>query len=172
MSQIDNISLDRIQTAHPILRSELMEGFKEMSAIMPDDYKLRLSYVLRTFKEQNELFDQGRNKLFDGNGKRVGIVTWARGGQSYHNYGLAFDFCILRDYDGNGTFEAVDWAEKRYSKQIVNYFKLKKWEWGGDFSQGKKDFPHFQKTFGLSVNELYAKYMTCDFITGTTYVNI
>ena len=172
MSQLDRITLDRIQTAHPILRSKLTDQFKEMSAMLPDSYMLRFSHVLRTFKEQNELFEQGRTKLFDNKGKRLGIVTWARGGSSYHNYGLAFDFCLLKDADGNGTFESVDWTERRYSKEIVKYFKEDGGEWGCDFPKWKEDYPHFQKTYGLRVNDLYAKYMTCDFIAGTTYVNI
>ncbi|WP_206781644.1 M15 family metallopeptidase [Priestia endophytica] len=45
---------------------------------------------LRTFAEQNALYEQGRTKP----GK---IVTNARGGQSIHNYGLAFDIAVFDD---------------------------------------------------------------------------
>ena len=169
---LDKISIDRIAKAHPELRESLLQEFTEASGLLPDGYRLRFTQVLRTIAEQNELYAQGRSKLFDNSGKRLGVVTWARGGQSYHNYGLAFDYCILRDLDSNGTFETVDWTEKRYSKEIVKYFKAAGWEWGGDFSKGKEDYPHFQKSFGYRVNTLYAKYMACDFIKGTQYINI
>src|SRR4051812_45095106 len=43
---------------------------------------------LRTWKEQDALYEQGRTKP----GK---IVTKAKGGQSYHNFGLAVDIVLL-----------------------------------------------------------------------------
>lgn len=55
---------------------------------------------LRTFAEQNELYKQGRTK-------KGPVVTYARGGQSYHNYGLAVDLC----FHGKSPFgEEHDWA--------------------------------------------------------------
>ena len=74
--------------------------------------------------------------------------------------------------DGNGTFETVDWNERRYSTEIVKYFKSVGWQWGGDFPEGKKDFPHFQRTYGYPVRELFGKYMASDFIEGTRYVKL
>jgi peptidoglycan L-alanyl-D-glutamate endopeptidase CwlK len=38
--------------------------------------------------------------------------------------------------------------------EIVGIFKRYGWEWGGDWRF--KDDPHFQKTFGKSINELLA----------------
>ena len=46
--------------------------------------------TLRTAREQNELYAQGR-------GKPGLVVTNAKGGQSAHNYGLAFDCCPMRN---------------------------------------------------------------------------
>lgn len=43
----------------------------------------------RSFKEQDELYKQGRTK-------KGNIVTYARGGESYHNYGLAIDFALQK----------------------------------------------------------------------------
>jgi len=42
----------------------------------------------RSIEEQNALYAQGRTR--SGN-----IVTNAKGGYSYHNFGLAIDFCIF-----------------------------------------------------------------------------
>lgn len=55
---------------------------------------------MRTIAEQNELYKQGRTKK----GK---VVTWVRGGSSYHNYGLAVDFA----FHGKSPYaESHDWA--------------------------------------------------------------
>jgi peptidoglycan L-alanyl-D-glutamate endopeptidase CwlK len=82
-------------------------------------------------------------------------VTNAKGGKSYHNYGLAIDICLildgkeaswdtLKDYDGD---KVADWME------AVAIFKTRGWEWGGDF-KSIKDAPHFQKTFGFTTTKL------------------
>ena len=40
--------------------------------------------------------------------------------------------------------------------KVVNFFKSKGYQWGGDFKTFK-DKPHFQKTFGNSTNDLKSK---------------
>jgi peptidoglycan L-alanyl-D-glutamate endopeptidase CwlK len=37
------------------------------------------------------------------------IVTHARGGQSYHNFDLAFDILLLIDEKGTGKFNKASW---------------------------------------------------------------
>lgn len=92
----------------------------------------------RSKEEQDKLYAKGRTE--EGN-----IVTYSKGGQSYHNYGLAIDFAIqLKDgrviwdmkYDGNNNNQS-DWME------VVDIAKNLGFEWGGDW-QGFKDYPHFQ----------------------------
>ncbi|MGG3958436.1 M15 family metallopeptidase [Bhargavaea massiliensis] len=97
---------------------------------------------LRTVEEQNELYAQGRTKP----GK---IVTNAKGGYSYHNYGLAFDFAIL-NADGS-----VNWNIDEKWKRVGALGKSLGLEWGGDWPSFK-DYPHFQYTFGLSLADLRA----------------
>jgi peptidoglycan L-alanyl-D-glutamate endopeptidase CwlK len=83
-------------------------------------------------------------------------VTNAKGWQSIHNYGLAFDIVLLYDNDGNGTFEEASWSMIRdFDKdskadwmEVTNLFKSRGWEWGGDW-KSFKDAPHFQMTFGF-----------------------
>ncbi|MFB5663894.1 M15 family metallopeptidase [Alteribacillus sp. HJP-4] len=103
----------------------------------------------RSAEEQNELFAEGREST-DG-----GIVTYAEGGSSYHNYGLAVDFALRLDdgqivwdteRDDNDNGEA-DWME------VVEIAKDLGFEWGGDW-QGFSDYPHLQMDFGLSLEEL------------------
>lgn len=138
----DQISLDRILTFHPNLRDRLKEWYLEANnKLLPKGYRLRITHVYRSIKEQDDLYAQGRTK-------KGSIVTNAKGGQSIHNYGLAFDFVILRDLDSNGTFETADYTVNDYWKKIAAFFKSKGFTWGGDF-KSFKDAPHVEYSKGL-----------------------
>lgn len=146
----DQVTIDRIETAHPKLREELKYLYMECNnKIVPKYKRLRFTHVLRTYAEQDELYAIGRTKP----GKKV---TNAKGGFSYHNFGLAFDIVILEDKDKNGTFESADFIVDDLWKKIAAFFKSHGWEWGGDWKT-LKDYPHFQKTFSYSTAQLRAK---------------
>jgi len=101
------------------------------------EIKLRVTQGLRTFAEQDDLYAKGRTAP----GK---IVTNAKGGQSYHNYGLAVDVVEIRN--GQAIWDK-NWST--ISKiGIRNGF-----EWGGNF-KSIPDNPHFQMTLGYSIPEL------------------
>ncbi len=143
-----DISLARIELLHPRLRKEAKEIYQKINnELLKGSAKVRFTQTLRTIAEQNELYAIGRSKP----GK---IVTHARGGDSYHNYGLAIDICLIldekevswdtkADYDRDGI---ADWIE------VVQVFKSYGWQWGGDWNFSDK--PHFQKTFGRSIQQL------------------
>ena len=132
---MDQLTIDRIATAHPKIREELKNYYIECNNKLPKGVRLRFAYVYRSIEEQNKLYNQ-RPK-----------VTNAKGGQSIHNYSLAFDYVIMLDKDNNGTFETIEWSlASPYHKVVVDYFKSKGYEWGGDWKF--KDAPHFQKAFG------------------------
>ena len=145
----DSITLARIELLHPILRAEAKEIYNAIQrSLEKSRAAVRFTQTLRTIAEQDALYAQGRTKP----GK---IVTWAKGGQSYHSYGLAIDICLIidgkeaswditKDFDKDGI---SDWME------IVSIFKSRGWEWGGDWEK-KKDYPHFQKTFGKTPTKL------------------
>ena len=141
---MDKITLQRIEKAHPIIREELKEQYIEINNKLPKGVRLRFSSVYRSISEQDELF------------KKRPKVTNAKGGQSIHNYGLAFDIVILFDKDNNGTFESASWSQDQYWMQVVVYFKSKGYEWGGDW-KSFKDAPHFEKTFGNTWKTLKEK---------------
>lgn len=149
----DQKTLERIQLLHPKVRREAMDIYAEISKALTGDAICRYAFTLRTIAEQNALYAQGRTKP----GK---IVTNAKGGLSYHNYGLAVDIVLLVDKDNNDTFESAVWDvktdfdgdRKADWMECVNIFKQFGWEWGGDWKF--TDPPHFQKTFGKSVREL------------------
>ena len=163
---MDKISLSRISLLHPKLVSEAINILEEVDEALSGKAFCRITQTLRTFKEQDDLYAQGRTKP----GK---IVTNARGGQSNHNYGLSCDFCLIvngkeiswdtkKDYDGDLI---ADWME------VVAVFKKYKWSWGGDW-RTFVDLPHVEKTFGYSTSQLLEKYNKKDFISGTTYLNL
>jgi peptidoglycan L-alanyl-D-glutamate endopeptidase CwlK len=149
----DQKTLERIQLLHPKLREEALTMYDEIVAALTGTAACRFSYTLRTFAEQDGLYAQGRTKP-------GAIVTKAKGGQSYHNYGLAIDIVLLVDKDKNGTFETASWDVKTDFdgdgksdwQEVVTIFKRYGYEWGGDWKFN--DAPHFQKTFGKSVAEL------------------
>lgn len=159
---MDNITLERINLLHPKLRDEANEIYKEICAALTGRAFCRFAFTLRTFAEQDALYAQGRTKPGH-------IVTKAKAGLSYHNYGLAIDIVLIidgkeaswdmkTDFDGDRT---ADWSE------IVNIFKQYGWQWGGDWTF--KDNPHFQKTFGKSVRDLLSLYDTKK-VDGHNYV--
>ena len=143
---MDKITIDRIKTAHPKIKDELNVYYTECNNMLPKGVRLRFSHVYRSPKEQDALFNQKPK------------VTNAKGWQSIHNYGLAFDYVILLDKDNNGTFESVDWdVDNEYHKIVISYFKSKGYEWGGDWRKFP-DYPHFQKSFGFDWKTLKARH--------------
>lgn len=180
MGKIDDISLQRIQTLHPAERTSVEAMYREACSKLSGNAMLRLAYTLRTFSEQDGLYAQGRTVLFDKAGNRLGIVTNAKGGQSYHNYGLAIDIVLLVDKDNNGTYEAASWdSAKDFDNdkvadwmEVVAIFKKYGWAWGGDWKGKLVDKPHFEKTHGLTVKECLARHNKKDFVPGTTYIRL
>lgn len=105
---------------------------------------------LRTWEEQDALYAKGRTLAPLG---KQYIVTKAKGGQSFHNFGLAFDIVVL-DSVGKADWDVAHPSWKR-SAEIGKSLGL---EWGGDW-KSFKDLPHFQYIGDLTqarCRELYA----------------
>jgi len=152
-----------IATLHPDIREDVAKGVEKADLLLTGFAKMIIVQSLRTFPEQDALYAQGRTKA----GPRV---TKAKGGQSYHNYGLAIDFCLqlkgkdiswdtVKDWDGDGV---PDWNE------VVKIFEALGFKWGKAFN----DLPHLEKTFGFNWRQLLVKYNAKEFITGTNYVKL
>jgi peptidoglycan L-alanyl-D-glutamate endopeptidase CwlK len=133
--------------------------YDEIVGALTGSAACRFAYTLRTFAEQDGLYAQGRTKPGS-------IVTNAKGGQSYHNYGLAIDIVLLIDKDKNGSFESASWDVKSdFDKdgkadwlEAVQIFKRYGYEAGIDWKF--IDAPHFQKTFGYSIKQLQQLFQT------------
>jgi peptidoglycan L-alanyl-D-glutamate endopeptidase CwlK len=169
----DKVTLDRIKLLHPSLVNEVEFIYKaQIVPALSGRAICRFAFTLRTFKEQDDLYAQGRTKLFDSAGHRLGIVTKAKGGQSYHQYGLALDIVLILDSKTASWDQTIDFDKDGKSDwmEVVEIFKKNKWEWGGDWRF--KDTPHFQKIGTHTWQDLLAKYNAKDFIPGTQYVKL
>lgn len=179
----DLISIERIKDLHPKIRAGITTGIETAEEKLGQYAAVRIVQGFRSFSEQNALYAIGRT--VKGFGAKPGlpmghIVTKAKGGQGYHNYGLAIDFALLYDKDKNGTLENLSWdlladlnrdGEADW-KEVVDSFKALAFEWGGDWTGGLVDNPHIQMTFGYSWQSLLEKYNKFQFIPGTKFVNI
>lgn len=148
LEQVKGKSTAHLASLHPVVLAAA-------TALIGRCYKRNIPILitqgLRTIAEQDTLYAQGRTKP-------GAVVTNARGGYSYHNYGLAVDFALLLPNgssvswdmcrDGNNNLIA-DWQE------VVLEAKALGFEWGGDWSSFK-DYPHFQMAFGLTLTQLRA----------------
>jgi peptidoglycan L-alanyl-D-glutamate endopeptidase CwlK len=130
----------RLAGLHPILatRGRSMIDLCGHAAVA-----LLVTQGLRTYAEQDALYAQGRSAP----GK---IVTYARGGESYHNFGLAFDVVVL-DALGKADWDSGHpaWATAAEIGQSVGL------EWGGSWKK-LKDLPHYQYTAELDLKECRA----------------
>lgn len=133
----DAVSESRIKKLHPAVQNKVRQF---INIAEKEGIKLRVTDGFRTFKEQDELYAKGRTKP----GK---IVTNAKGGQSYHNYGLAVDVVPMV----NG------WPN--YNDDYIRISQIGKslgFTWGGDFAS-IKDKPHFHYDFGFRIADLQNK---------------
>lgn len=87
--------------------------------------------ALRTYEEQRRLYLQGR--VTPG-----AVVTNAKAGESYHNFGLAFDFAVIKNGRAVWNQNHPDW------RAFVAICKDLGLDWGGDW-RSIKDYPHLQQ---------------------------
>jgi peptidoglycan L-alanyl-D-glutamate endopeptidase CwlK len=108
---------------------------------------------LRSWAQQSALYAQGRTK----HGK---IVTMAKAGSSFHNYGLAIDFGIFKG--GKYLDETNPLLATAIYRDIAKIAKEQGMEWAGDWKKFTET-PHFQWTNGYTLAGLRAKMPTVNF---------
>ena len=113
---------------------------------------VRIISGTRTYAEQDALYRQGRN------GNTLQKVTNAKGGQSNHNFGIAWDIGLFE----NGKYITNDSKYKAIPAMVLQ--QMPELEWGGNWITFK-DFPHYQlKAVSESVTDVRGL-----FESGTTY---
>ena len=170
---IDQISHQRIQLLHPKIRQEVGDLLDFVNTnLLTGTARARVVSTLRSFAEQDTLYAQGRTTPGP-------IVTNAKAGQSNHNFGLSFDFALIVDTNGDGIYDETSWdINKDYDgdgqsdwMEVITLFEKHGYESGARW-KSIKDFPHLQKTFGLSTTDCYQRYMRNKFIPNTKYILI
>lgn len=132
-------SVTRLGLLHPKLVSIAKDAYADAVHFTPVGVHPYVVQTLRTFPEQDFIYQQGRTRPGP-------IVTNAKPGQTYHNYGLAFDFC-------NQVNGKLRWVVDKNWMIVVDIFKSYGFKWGGDW-KSIKDYPHFELTFGYNWREL------------------
>jgi len=116
--------------------SQLARKFLALTAA--NNMDVRITTAFRSWDEQDRLYAQGRTTPGS-------VITNARGGESYHNWGLAFDAAPFENGAVSNDLEKF--------KQMGRLGVQAGLEWGGNFKD-IVDLPHFQYTYGLSTEDL------------------
>jgi peptidoglycan L-alanyl-D-glutamate endopeptidase CwlK len=124
-----------------------------IAAAAGEGIRLMVTRTYASIAYQNMLYSLGRtlftNPLTGQKYKRGETVTNAKGGDSWHNWRLAFDVVPLKD-NGTADWDSVSPAAIRRWHRIGQLGKECGLEWGGDW-HSIVDLPHFQATFGNSL---------------------
>jgi len=97
-----------------------------------------ITSTYRSIQEQDEIYAQGRSKP-------GAIISNAKGGQSFHNWRVAFDVVPL--VGGKAT-----WDDHALWERVGKVGEALGLEWGGRW-EGFVDKPHFQFTQGYSFQD-------------------
>jgi peptidoglycan L-alanyl-D-glutamate endopeptidase CwlK len=131
------INSRKIDDLHPILTKLCLD---HIHACKKEGIELLITSTYRDHESQNALYAQGRTK--PGN-----KVTNAKGGESWHNFRVAYDVVPLR----NGK---PVWGTKgedlKIWQRVGEIGKSLGLEWAGDWKTFK-EFPHFQYTKGYTL---------------------
>jgi len=141
----DEQSEANIRTLLLRMQIEARNFLKLIHVGYPTTIEVRIISGTRTYAEQDALYAQGRD------GHPGKIVTKARGGESNHNFGSAFDI---------GVFDSGVYLEEspRYANVAEQALvALPGLEWGGNW-HSIQDKPHFQRSYGLTESEIRRRF--------------
>lgn len=136
-----------IQMADPVfdnLHPELVAKVKKLlESCEKHGLHVGVQKGFRSFREQAELYAKGRTT----SGK---IVTRAKPGFSWHNYGFAVDVVFKKGVKWS-------WSEEHDWDKLGQLGKAVGLEWGGDW-RTLKDRPHFELKTRLTLASAYRLY--------------
>jgi peptidoglycan L-alanyl-D-glutamate endopeptidase CwlK len=141
----------RLSELEPVTANLCVQLLQEAAR---DGIKLVLVQGLRTWEEQEALYQKGRSRPGS-------IVTHAPAGHSWHNYGRAFDVAFAGKLPHTVVWEGP-WD---YVGKLGRNLGM---EWGGDWPAPQTDCPHFEYTGGLTIDAAMANYLAGDRFGGTT----
>ena len=129
------INSRKVEDLHPKVQ-ELCKQFINVCA--KEGIEVLITSTFRDFESQNELYAQGRTRP----GKKV---TNAKGGQSFHNFKVAFDFVPIV----NGK---AQWNDLNLFKRCGEIAESLGLEWAGRWKTFK-EYAHCQYTNGLTLKD-------------------
>jgi len=132
---IDPRSAANIATLTPAAQSKAREWLLKC---LETGINVKIITGLRTYKEQDELYAQGRTAP----GRKV---TNAPAGYSWHNFGVAWDFVVF-DEDGQPQWESPLMEECGKIAELLGH------EWGGRWTS-PQDTPHVTVKMGCTLAE-------------------
>lgn len=125
----DKVSETNIMTLLPKAQAEARKFLK---IACDNNITVKILSGTRTYQQQDTLYNHGRN------GNSLPVVTNARGGQSNHNFGIAWDIGV---FDDTGKYMAD--APRYMSFATIALQAMDTIEWGGNWISFK-DYPHYQ----------------------------
>ncbi|MGH8552841.1 MAG: M15 family metallopeptidase [Methylococcales bacterium] len=140
LGKFDSRSEKSIGTLNPKAQ-QAARGF--LKKVLDAGIEARIISGTRTYAEQNALFRQGRS------GNSQPKVTNSRGGQSNHNFGIAWDIGIFK----NGAYL----AESPLYGKAAEIGLTDELEWGGNWKRFK-DRPHYQLATGFPLASVRDKF--------------
>lgn len=121
----------------PELRKRYFMAWDDYVQKYPDEPTPFIVCTYRSLEEQAELYEVGRSK--PGN-----ILTWIKEGMHNQQPALAVDIAFNIPKAEGGPYARVDLFEK--FAELIKVYGVK---WGGDWTGGKIDRPHFEAPIAL-----------------------
>ena len=166
MEPITSISAERLKRLYPPIQLKAKKILEE--AYLVFGHPLNMVGEMRTMQEQADIFAQGRKLV---NGKWMiefpyKVVTNSNAGESYHNYGLAFD-CAFTGKDPY-LYKLTPSERERHWRMYGDIVEKSGMVWGGNFKikSGARDLPHAELSYGLTLHQLYDYYHKTKSIEG------
>lgn len=137
----DKRTEENTKDLYPDFRARLFRVLTDMYE--KTGYKMSVTSGYRSYQSQKELWDQGRNKPGS-------VVTNAKPGESFHNFGLAADCCFISKDDP--YLEKHPDKDKLWARygEIANLHGLR---WGGSLTK-LVDLPHVECAYQTDLDQL------------------
>jgi RHS repeat-associated protein len=133
---LDRWTEDRLATLRKPIRDMARSLIYHARVDLDLDVRIVHQGAFRTYAEQNDLHARG--------------ISPARGGQSFHNFGVAFDIGLFegrRYIDSGSGYTSAGHLGERLGL-----------EWGGSWSPRRQDPPHFQFLGGQTLSQIRARF--------------
>lgn len=116
----------------------------------------------RSYDDQDKLYYQGRTIPGP-------IVTYAKGGESNHNFGLAFDIGLFKQdgsyiskdvkpYIAAGKLVKESLIIPKLALDLAPNLPMVSLSWGGDWPGKKADYPHYQLSLPWTASQVRRRF--------------